>query len=182
LLRWSLNLALILHAMSIEESFRLFDTETAREKAQRLFEHVCLSLVPLLPVNADIRHIGATAVPGCLTKGDLDIVIRVPQAAFRQVDALLASRFERNEGSIQTESFSAFEQASTDPHLGIQLAALGGPYDFFHLFVEALRQSPDLVGEYNALKSLHDGNDVAVYRAAKDAFVERVLAGRRSDR
>jgi GrpB-like predicted nucleotidyltransferase (UPF0157 family) len=43
------------------------------------------------------------------------------------------------------------------------------------MFAEALQSSPDLVEEYNALKRLHDGGDMAIYRAAKDAFVERVL-------
>ncbi|MBL8883687.1 MAG: GrpB family protein [Hyphomicrobium sp.] len=170
--------------MSSEPPFQLVDTEPAREKAQRLFERVRNSLMPLLPSDADIRHIGATAVPGCLTKGDLDIVIRVSGKAFHQADALLAGHFVRNDGSIRTAGFSAFEDASSDPHLGIQLTMIGGPHDFFHLFVEALRRSPDLVSEYNTLKLHHEGSDMTVYRAAKDAFIERVLAGhaRISDR
>ena len=167
--------------MSNEPPFQLVDTEHAREKAQRLFERVRNSLVPLLPSDVDIRHIGATAVPGCLTKGDLDIVIRVPGKAFQQADALLARHFARNDGSVRTASFSAFEDATTDPHLGIQLTMISGPHDFFHLFVEALRRSPELVSEYNTLKLLHEGNDMAIYRAAKDAFVERVLEGTRSN-
>jgi hypothetical protein len=51
---------------------------------------------------------------------------------------LLTARFARNDGSIRTDSFSAFEDASADPHLGIQLTAIGGPHDFFHLFVDGL--------------------------------------------
>ncbi|MFA5898514.1 MAG: GrpB family protein [Hyphomicrobium sp.] len=168
--------------MNSEQPFQLVDTETARQKAQRLFDCVRNRLVPLLPADADILHIGATAVSGCLTKGDLDIVIRVPGEGFPQADALLARHFARNDGSIRTDSFSAFEDASTDPHLGIQLTVVSGPHDFFHLFVEALRRSPDLVSEYNALKRQHEGDDMINYRAAKDAFVERVLAGTRSRR
>lgn len=165
-----------------EPRFRLVDTEPARDKAQALFERVRNWLAPLLPTDGDIRHIGATAVPGCLTKGDLDIVVRVPGQDFQQADALLAEHFARNDGSIRTVSFSAFEDASTDPHLGIQLTMMDGPHDFFHLFVEALRRSPELVSDYNTLKLQHEGSDMAVYRAAKDDFVERVLAGTRSNR
>ena len=167
--------------MISEPPFRLVDTEPAREKARRLFERIRSSLVLLLPSDADIRHIGATAVSGCLTKGDLDIVIRVPGEFFQQAGAVLASHFARNGGSIRTASFCAFEDASTDPHLGIQLTMVSGPHDFFHLFVEALRRSPDLVGEYNALKLRHEGNDMAIYRAAKDDFVKCVLAATRSN-
>ncbi|MGE0056061.1 MAG: GrpB family protein [Hyphomicrobium sp.] len=163
--------------MSQEPPFQLVDTEPARKKAQQLFARVRSALVPLLPSDVDIRHIGATAVCGCLTKGDLDIVVRVPGIAFEQVDALLARHFARNDGSIRTTSFAAFEDASADPHLGIQLTMIGGPHDFFHLFVEALQRCPELVSEYNTLKLQHVGSDMAVYRVAKDAFVERVLAG-----
>lgn len=172
----------ICSGMTKEASFILVDAVSAGERAQRLFETVSASLMAILPPAADIRHIGATAVPGCLTKGDLDIVIRVPAEAFEDTDAVLASIFARNSGSIRTETFSAFEDASSEPHLGIQLTAIDGPFDFFHLFVEALRQSPRLVEDYNALKRRHDGRDMAPYRAAKDAFVERVLTDLHSGR
>ena len=162
--------------MSNEPPFTLADTESAREAAQRLFVAVSQSLAAILPRTADIRHVGATAVHGCLTKGDLDIVVRIPAQDFSDADAALASRYARNGGSIRTETFSAFEDASSEPHLGIQLAVIDGPFDFFHQFTEELRRSPPLVEEYNALKRSYDGADMALYRAAKDAFVEKVLA------
>jgi GrpB-like predicted nucleotidyltransferase (UPF0157 family) len=161
--------------MANEPPFALVDTERARRDAERLFETVSKSLGQMLP-RSDIRHIGATAVPGCLTKGDLDIVVRVSEADFAAADQVLAAIFLRNEGSIRTEMFSAFEDASGDPHLGIQLVVTEGPFDVFHLFVEALERSPALLEEYNALKRRHEGADMARYRQAKDAFVERVLA------
>jgi GrpB-like predicted nucleotidyltransferase (UPF0157 family) len=163
--------------MDSEAPFVLVDADRARAEAQRLFAAIDKLLTGLLPPSADVRHIGATAIPGCLTKGDLDVLVRVPADRFSDADAVLASRFARNQGSLRSETFSAFEDASSNPHLGIQLVAINGPLDFFHLFVEALQRSPRLVEEYNALKSRHDGADMAVYRRAKDAFVEAVLAG-----
>jgi GrpB-like predicted nucleotidyltransferase (UPF0157 family) len=68
-------------------------------------------LTGLLPPAADVRHIGATAIPGCLTKGNLDIVVRVPIDQFSDTDAVLASHLAPNEGFIRSK-----------PHLGIQLA------------------------------------------------------------
>jgi GrpB-like predicted nucleotidyltransferase (UPF0157 family) len=141
-----------------------------------MFAAVSKLLAERMPATADVRHIGATAVAGCETKGDLDIVVRIPAKDFAAADAALASLFARNDGSIRTETFSAFEDASGDPHLGVQLAVIDGPFDNFHLFVEALRQSPQLVEDYNALKRQHDGADMETYRAAKDVFVKRVLA------
>ncbi len=161
--------------MNPEPPFRLVDADRAREKALQLFDEVRTLLHAVLPPGADVRHIGSTAIPGCLTKGDLDIVVRVPATGFDAADAALATRFRRNLGSVRTESFSAFEDPMAQPHLGVQLVAIGGPSDFFHVFVEALRSSPELVEAYGALKLRHDGGDMATYRAAKDAFIERVL-------
>jgi GrpB-like predicted nucleotidyltransferase (UPF0157 family) len=160
--------------------FRLVDPESARVAAQRLFEAVSRSLTDILPPTADIRHVGATAIPGCLTKGDLDIVVRVTAGDFEAADTALASGYARNHGSVRSPVFSAFEDASSRPHLGIQLTAIDSPFDFFHLFAEGLRQSPQLLDKYNALKRSHDGCDMSVYRVAKDAFVEKVLADMRS--
>jgi GrpB-like predicted nucleotidyltransferase (UPF0157 family) len=145
-----------LFSMDSKAPFLLVDANRAREQAQRLFEAVSKLLIDVLPPTADVQHIGSTAVPGCLTKGDLDVVVRVPIDQFSDSDAVLASRFARNDGSIRSETFSAFENASSRPHLGIQLVAINGPFDFFHLFVEALQRSPRLVEEYNALKSQYN--------------------------
>ena len=162
--------------MNSESPFRLVASEPARKKAQALFDQVQGMLAGSLPAESEIRHIGATAIPGCLTKGDLDIVIRVPPEAFPEMDAVLARHFARNYGSVRTDNFSAFEDASCNPHLGIQLTAIGGASDFFHLFLDALIRSPELLREYNELKRRFDGSDMAAYRAAKDTFVERVIA------
>jgi GrpB-like predicted nucleotidyltransferase (UPF0157 family) len=162
--------------MDNQALFILVDANRAREGAEHLFGTASKFLVSVLPPTADVRHIGATAVPGCLTKGDLDIVVRIPVDQFSDADAVLASHFARNEGSIRSGTFAAFEDAARNPHLGIQLVAINGPSDFFHLFVEALQRSARLVEEYNALKRQYDGANMVLYRAAKDAFVEAVLA------
>lgn len=164
------------------EQFQLVDPDEARERADKLFSVMHRTLSEMLPLTAEVRHIGSTAVPGCLTKGDLDILIRLPVEDFAAADSALASKFRRNEGSVRTATFSAFEEASLDPHIGLQLTTIDGPYDFFHSFVEALLSSPELVSEYNDLKLKHDGTDMELYRAAKDAFVERVLHDFRSQK
>jgi GrpB-like predicted nucleotidyltransferase (UPF0157 family) len=160
----------------VEPDFALHpNTDQAREDAERLFERVAAELKALLPPSADIHHIGATAVAGCRTKGDLDILVRVPAAVFGGADEVLAGRFARNVGSDRTETFSAFEDASTSPHLGIQLIVAGSEGDDFHIFVDALRRDPQLVARYNALKCQFDGQPMDVYRAAKSAFIRDAL-------
>ena len=51
-------------------------TENVLEKVEILFSDEKEKLSVVLPY-AEIEHIGATSVPGTITKGDLDINVRV---------------------------------------------------------------------------------------------------------
>lgn len=51
-------------------------------------------------------QIGATALPGCLTKGDLNVVVRVTQNDLDVANSTLDDRFARNVGSIRTNEFA----------------------------------------------------------------------------
>lgn len=151
------------------------DADAARQAAASLFERVRARLAVILPAAAEVLHIGATAIPGCLTKGDLDIVVRVDPADFAAAEAGLAAAFDRNTGSIRTDAFAAFEDAGCRPPLGIQLTTKTSALDVFHRFAEALRADPALVARYNALKQAHNNRPMTRYRAEKDAFVSAVL-------
>jgi GrpB-like predicted nucleotidyltransferase (UPF0157 family) len=165
--------------MSDEAIFCLHsDPDAARAAAQALFDQTLPELRRILPPSADIRHVGATAIPGCLTKGDLDIVVRVPADDFATAEAALAQHFARNTGSVHSENFAAFEASQLRPHLGIQLTAMGGPQDFFHTFMERLAAHPALLARYNDIKRTFDGQSMAHYRAAKGAFIRKVLSPR----
>jgi GrpB-like predicted nucleotidyltransferase (UPF0157 family) len=162
----------------IAEVFELApDVAAARAAAESLFASICAELAAMLPASADIRHVGATAIPGCLTKVDLDIVVRIDPQDFALADHALEARFKRNLGSVRTASFAAFEDTGASPHLGVQLVAVGSEYDDFHRFAEALRADPVLVGAYNRLKQAWHGKPMDEYRAAKDAFIARALEG-----
>ena len=113
--------------MAHDETFTLAaDPDAACVAAQALFTTVQKELATLLPPSAEILHIGATAIPGCLTKGDLDIVVRVARSDFVNAERVLASHFARNSGSVRTEEFAAYEDDERSPHLGIQLTVMGG--------------------------------------------------------
>ncbi len=162
--------------MAIEPPFTIDESGHAHNDAQSLYDTIRPQLAAMLPEGADIRHVGATAVPGCLTKGDLDIVVRVEPRLFQAADAALSARYARNTGSTRSETFSAFADEQQRPHLGIQLVAIGSELDVFHSFAEALASSPQLLEQYNAMKRAHQGAEMAVYRAVKSQFVENVLA------
>lgn len=154
------------------------DQQDARARAARLFERVRVELEQALPASCEVLHVGATAIVGCLTKGDLDVVVRCEPADFDKADEVLAERFDRNSGSARTVDFSAFEDKGTLPELGVQLTAKGGRLDIFHLFAAALGRDQRLVDRYNELKRSYDGQPMDVYRTAKSAFVDSVLKGK----
>ena len=161
--------------MIAEPPFTIDESGHAHNAAQ-LYDTIRPQLAAMLPEGADIRHLGATAVAGCLTKGDLDIVVRVEPWLFLVADAALSAHYARNTGSTRSEAFSAFEDDQQRPHLGIQLVAIGSELDVFHSFAEALASSPQRLAQYNAMKSAHHGAEMAVYREAKSRFVEKVIA------
>ncbi|ANJ73386.1 GrpB family protein [Ralstonia insidiosa] len=129
-----------------------------------------------LPPSADIVHIGSTAIPGCLTKGDLDVCVRVNREDVARVDALLATGYARNPGSFRSAEFSAFKDDSHHPPLGVQLVARGSELDVFVQFRDCLLRNPNLVTAFNALKASSAGQPMASYRQAKADFIARVLA------
>ncbi|MFP1630247.1 GrpB family protein [Zhengella sp. ZM62] len=153
------------------------DPETVRAQAGALFESLSPRLRALLPAAAGIAHIGSTACAGLETTGDLDILVRVPQADFPAADAALAKAFPRDAGSVRTNDFAAFEMPGESMPAGIRLAAIGGAFDHFHLFAAALAAHPALVDGFNEIKRLFEGRPLADYRAAKALFVSAVLDG-----
>ena len=60
-----------------------------------------LNLIP----DADIQHVGSTSIPNSLTKGDIDIQVRVYQDQFTQAVEALSAVYESNEGSVKTSEF-----------------------------------------------------------------------------
>lgn len=147
-----------------------------REDVAAAYEVVGGMLRELLP-HACLNHVGSTAVPGSLTKGDLDICVLVSEAAFAAADAALAGVLARNDGSDRTPTFSAFSTAACGVEVGVQLAVEGSADDMFVAWRDLMRARPDLREQYDALKRRFEGAAMDDYRAAKSAFIERHLRG-----
>lgn len=151
------------------------DIEGSSRRACALFERIREELSGRLPPGVLIEHVGATAVPGCLTKGDLDIAVRMDGDLLDSCTAALGARFDANPGSVRTPAFAAFVDGSTDPPVGVQLVVIGSDLDVFTRFRDALRADPALVARYNELKCAWDGCDMEGYRSAKARFINEVL-------
>jgi GrpB-like predicted nucleotidyltransferase (UPF0157 family) len=145
-------------------------------KADRLYAEVAPRIAAVLPA-ADIHHVGSTAVPESLTKGDLDIVVRVSVNDFAEAEAVLESMFARNTGSFRSDEFAAFLDSSTDPELGVQLVVAGSKVDHFLQWRALLERDPNLRREYDELKRRFDGKSMDAYREAKAQFIAERLGG-----
>jgi GrpB-like predicted nucleotidyltransferase (UPF0157 family) len=131
----------------------------------------------IVPCKVNIHHVGSTAVPGALTKGDLDLLVLVKPNDFPAAEAAIAAHYSRNEESDRSSVFASFKRDDADPPLGIQLTCDDELAQAFLLFLERIRQAPALLKEYNELKQECEGLSVERYRQRKTEFIERVLAG-----
>ena len=159
--------------MTTDAFVHFLPEEHWRTAIRGAWEREAAFLGSVLPA-ADLQHVGSTAVPGSLTKGDLDIQVRVALADFAGAEAILARHYARNTGSPALPGFAAFEKAGAQPPVGLQLTAIGGEWDLFWRFREVLLVRPDLAAAYDALKSSFEGRSMAEYRRAKEGFFEEL--------
>ncbi|MCK1609208.1 MULTISPECIES: GrpB family protein [unclassified Bradyrhizobium] len=162
--------------MATNEILILQPTDEAGLLASQAFNEFLRRWKNDLPNSAVIEHVGATAVPGCLTKGDLDICIRVDPEDFEAAAERLALSFERNSGSVRSDGFSAFMDNAAHPPLGVQLVTKGGELDFFVRFRDRLRESANLLSSYNDLKRRFEGRDMEDYRSVKTDFIQQAIS------
>jgi GrpB-like predicted nucleotidyltransferase (UPF0157 family) len=111
-----------------------------------------------------------------MTRGDLDIHVRVAPTDFDSARDELSRAYASYQRETWTDEFATFVRADAEIETGVVLTALGGEHDRrFAVAWRRLRSDPELLGEYNALKEAHAGAmDDHLYRAAKSAFFDRL--------
>lgn len=142
---------------------------------QEQVEKVLSEEVPLLKLLlpwADIQHIGSTAIPGAITKGDMDLVVRVPKEKFAKSRERLNSIYEIHQPENWSSTFASFKDDGKALPLGIQLTIMHGEDDVFIRFRDQLKSDPTLLAEYNALKESCQDQSAELYLEKKGAFFE----------
>jgi GrpB-like predicted nucleotidyltransferase (UPF0157 family) len=157
-------------------SIRIRSAAELEDQTRAAFE-LQRDLVLVLVPGAEVEHVGSTAVPGALTKGDLDLLVRVDPAAFPTAVGMLSSHYAVHQPKNWTRTLASFKDPSShQPEVGIQLVVAGSPDDrLFGPFRDALIHDPALLTEYNELKRRLDGADYERYTEQKGQFVEGVL-------
>lgn len=162
------------HDPSNEETVTFLPEECFRARVQSRFEQLRGELQAMVP-SAQIEHVGSTAIAGSLTKGDLDVQVRVLAAQYPAAKERLCQLFDINAGGFSAHDAISFEDYSGEPHVGIHLTVVGGSADIQWRFRDLLLASESLRQEYDHLKRRFEGKSMARYREAKAEFVDRVL-------
>lgn len=157
------------------EKFTLTNDHTFYKTAEKAFS-LHKSIIGMMLPEADIQHVGSSAIPNSITKGDLDIQVRVEAGHFPLAVHKLLKLYEPNEGSTKTEAFRAFKDDTLVPPIGVQLTVINSEFDFFWKLRDVLLMNDTYRQEYDELKKRFEGKDMELYREAKSQFFEKLMA------
>lgn len=152
------------------------EPDAAGRRAEAAFAVLQTVLRELLPASATIHHVGATAVPGALTKGDLDICVRVSAEDFHTARDRLRTRYAFNHGSVATDAFQAFETRHDRPAVGIQLTIVDAEFDIFVQLRDRLIADKEALERMNAMKRRMEGAPMETYSEEKNRIIAELLA------
>lgn len=141
----------------------------------RAFQYHSREIRLLVPA-ATVEHIGATSIPGALTKGDVDLLVRVPPEAFPTAADALRGRYAAAEPTAWSAALACFsEERDGEPPVGVQLVAAGSAEDGRLAVLRRLLRRTDVVERLNELKRQYEGRDPGAYEAAKQAMYSELL-------
>jgi uncharacterized protein len=126
----------------------------------------------VLGVPGELVLTGALSVAGALTKGDVDLHLRVAPSEFDDVVERLRAAYPVGSPQSWAATLAVFELPGPRP-TGLAVTPRQSEHDLrFRLAWEALRHDPGLLAEYNALKAASAGTEE--YEARKSDFFSSV--------
>ena len=160
----------------MSDTLELLELISDSADARRSFLRIAADVSSILP-GAEIEHVGATAVAGCLTKGDIDVLARVSPRDFPAAARALDAALRRSERNDPTADYVEYDYDRDGCCASIQLVVASCWHDRrFRRFKRALASDDAALARYNELKRLHEGRSMTDYRAAKSAFIDALLA------
>jgi GrpB-like predicted nucleotidyltransferase (UPF0157 family) len=148
-------------------------------QVESILDRVFAQVRGLVP-DAELHHIGATALPGALTKGDVDVLLRVTPARFQSAVDVLRPHFAVKQPVNWTSEFASFgDDVGHDLPVGIQVVVKDSSADFLLYLRDYFTARPEALSEYNRLKVAHADEGEEGYWRAKDEFFARILASRK---
>jgi GrpB-like predicted nucleotidyltransferase (UPF0157 family)/GNAT superfamily N-acetyltransferase len=156
---------------------KFYDYETYIERLVPIYQELFESVSNLVP-QARIEHVGASSVNGCISKGDLDILVAVDKESFQvALEKIKSLEFYEKKDTLRTDELCML---ITDKYEGedvaIQLIVRGSEFEKFLRLRDILRSCPDILEQYNNLKRISESLDETEYREKKSRFVSSILS------
>ncbi|MEU8234303.1 GrpB family protein [Actinoplanes sp. NPDC048967] len=142
--------------------------------ARAILAHEQARLAALLGEH-ELALVGGSSVPGALTKGDVDLHLRVPAAGFGAAVAALREIYVVVRPEIWQESLATFEVPGAPLPTGVAVTPVGSEHDTrFRRGWQLLAADPALVDAYNAMKLRHRDRPEK-YEQRKSAFFDMFM-------
>lgn len=144
------------------------------DAALRILETERARLRPLLP-DAELVLSGGSSIPAALTRGDVDLHLRVPVANYPRALDVLRGLYAVRRPEIWSDTLATFEVEAALP-TGLAATPIGSEHDRrFTRSWQLLATEPRLLDAYNSLKRRHAKGDAATYEAAKSTFFSELM-------
>jgi GrpB-like predicted nucleotidyltransferase (UPF0157 family) len=163
------------HEADTREPVTLLAPRQYQDAARRAYEDAELLLTAILP-DARIEHVGASAVPGAMSRGGVDICVAVPRDAFDEALAVLceAGYLQRSQEDA-AHRHAALVALDGPVPVTLQLIESGSVHESLMRLRDALRADAALLARYDAAKADSAPQGAAAYAQAKARFIADVL-------
>jgi GrpB-like predicted nucleotidyltransferase (UPF0157 family) len=159
-------------------AMRLSWSEDLQPVVERVLDQLGSSLRTLVP-DFELQHIGATSIRGAVTKGDVDVLLRVTRERFPAIVELLTRHFQIKQPANWSSEFASFgDDDRYALSVGIQVVVIDTTEDAFLFLRDYLLGNPDALEQYNRLKVAAAPAGSEAYWKAKDAFLSGLLTSR----
>lgn len=156
------------------ETVSFYPVEQFKGLANKVFEQEKSKIIERLPY-AEVHHIGSTIIDGSITKGDLDLNVRVKEEYFQKAIEVLKEMYEINQPDNWTPNFASFKSNKLEIDFGLQLTVISSVDDVYLKNRDTLLTRPDLVEKLNGIKRKYQGKSMEEYRKEKGEFFNRIL-------
>jgi hypothetical protein len=148
-------------------------SDTIAEDARQVFADAKVRLCEL-EVPGTLELTGAASLPGVLTKGDVDLHLRVPEEVFTHVIDRLRTAYSPTNIESWAPTLAVFDVPGSRP-AGLAVTPVGSEHDRrFTAAWRCLGQDKVLLEEYNELKRTAFGDQS--YEDRKSEFFTRITS------
>ena len=155
---------------------KVYEYETYIVNLMSIYKELEKNITDLLPL-ARIEHVGASSVEGCISKGDLDILVAVDKNQFEdslnQIKSL--GFYEKKETLRTNELCMLVTNMYEGEDVAIQLIVNDSNFENFIRFRDILRSDEKVLSQYNELKISSISLDQEEYRNRKNKFISSIL-------